>query len=347
MNSHVKTLGRSALVLAAAAAPAVGLAMPATAHGSMQFPLGRALTCYQENPESPSSAACKAAVAAAGPQAFYDWNGVRVGDAGGRHRQVVPDGKLCSAGDPAFRGLDLPRADWPATSLKAGTPYTFQFKVTAVHQGGFQLFITKDGYDPAKPLTWASLESQPFLTAPGATPSNGFYNLAGKIPAGKKGRHIIYVVWQRTDSPEAFYSCSDIVLGGGSTTNPGTTAAPRPPVTTAPRPSATSTPTVVPKPSRPGRPTGSARPTRPGKPVKTTGPGGPTGPKPSSTCSPGSHAHHTDPSHVNLKSTPVAGTTDAPKTSSTVLIGSIAGLTLGGLAGLLFTARRRARNSSS
>ena len=39
-----------------------------------------------------------AAVAAGGTQAFYDWNEVSLLDAGGRHRQIIPDGKLCSAG---------------------------------------------------------------------------------------------------------------------------------------------------------------------------------------------------------------------------------------------------------
>jgi chitin-binding protein len=31
-----------------------------------------------------------------------------------------------------------------------------------------------------------------------------------RLPAGKTGRHLIYVIWQRSDSPEAFYSCSDV-----------------------------------------------------------------------------------------------------------------------------------------
>ncbi|MBM7865141.1 hypothetical protein JOD27_008998, partial [Lentzea nigeriaca] len=31
----------------------------------------------------------------------------------------------------------------------------------------------------------------------------------------KSGRHIIYSLWQRSDSPEAFYSCSDVQFGGG------------------------------------------------------------------------------------------------------------------------------------
>ncbi|MEE1782190.1 LPXTG cell wall anchor domain-containing protein [Streptomyces sp. SP17BM10] len=36
---------------------------------------------------------------------------------------------------------------------------------------------------------------------------------------------LIYVIWQRSDSPEAFYACSDVVFDGTGTTPPATTAA--------------------------------------------------------------------------------------------------------------------------
>ncbi|MET9885045.1 lytic polysaccharide monooxygenase [Streptomyces sp. NPDC006430] len=184
----------------------------ASAHGAAGNPVDRQYACYQEGPESPKSAACKAAIAASGTQAFYDWNAVRRGDAAGRSRQLVPDGKLCSGGDPKYQGLDLARADWPATKLPSGSSYTFTYKATAPHKGGFEYYITKDGYDPAKPLKWSDLEDKPFLTGSPAL-SNGSYSLTGNLPK-RSGRHLIYLVWQRSDSPEAFYSCSDVVFGG-------------------------------------------------------------------------------------------------------------------------------------
>ena len=73
-------------------------AQPAMAHGTMSDPPSRVYVCKAENPENPKSAACQAAVAAGGTQAFYDWNEVSLLEAGGRHRQLIPDGKLCSAG---------------------------------------------------------------------------------------------------------------------------------------------------------------------------------------------------------------------------------------------------------
>ena len=49
---------------------------PAISHGTLSNPPSRVYVCKNENPENPTSAACKAAVAAGGTQAFYDWNEV-------------------------------------------------------------------------------------------------------------------------------------------------------------------------------------------------------------------------------------------------------------------------------
>ncbi|MDQ0402931.1 lytic polysaccharide monooxygenase [Streptomyces sp. NPDC000349] len=189
-------------------------AAPASAHGSMGDPVSRVSQCHAEGPESPRSAACKAAVAAGGTQALYDWNGIRIGNAAGKHQELIPDGKLCSANDPAFKGMDLARADWPTTSVSSGS-YTFKYRVTAPHKGTFKVYITKPGYDPAKPLGWGDLDlSAPVATATDPAASGGFYTFSGKLPE-RSGKHLLYAVWQRSDSPEAFYSCSDVSFGGG------------------------------------------------------------------------------------------------------------------------------------
>lgn len=186
---------------------------PATAHGSMQDPVSRVSACFAEGPESPDSAACKAAVQAGGTQALYDWNEVNIPAAAGRHKEIIPDGKLCSAGRDKYKGLDLPRADWPATAMTAGE-HTFTYRATAPHRGSFELYVTKDGYDPTKPLTWADLEAEPFTKVTDPTLKDGSYVFTGNVP-DKSGRHLIYSVWQRSDSPEAFYTCSDVTFGGG------------------------------------------------------------------------------------------------------------------------------------
>ncbi|MEV8123765.1 lytic polysaccharide monooxygenase [Streptomyces sp. NPDC085944] len=190
-------------------------AAPSSAHGSMGDPVSRVSQCHAEGPENPKSAACRAAVAAGGTQALYDWNGIRIGNADGKHQQLIPDGKLCSANDPAFKGLDLARADWPATGVSSGS-YTFKYRVTAPHKGTFKVYVTKPGYDPSRPLGWGDLDlSAPVATATDPVASGGFYTFSGTLPE-RSGKHLLYAVWQRSDSPEAFYSCSDVTFGGGN-----------------------------------------------------------------------------------------------------------------------------------
>ncbi|MFJ8791642.1 lytic polysaccharide monooxygenase [Streptomyces sp. NPDC102462] len=210
----VAVLGAAPLALTALAAA------PAAAHGSMGDPVSRVSQCYAEGPESPGSAACRAAVAAGGTQALYDWNGIRIGDAGGRHQALIPDGRLCSANNDEFKGLDLARADWPATGVRSGS-YTFKYRVTAPHKGRFDVYLTKPGYDPAKPLAWADLDlAHPVATATDPVASGGFYTFSGTLPE-RSGRQLLYAIWQRSDSPEAFYSCSDVTFGGGSANGGG------------------------------------------------------------------------------------------------------------------------------
>ncbi|MFD3604186.1 lytic polysaccharide monooxygenase, partial [Streptomyces sp. NPDC058656] len=194
---------RLATVAAVGVAPLAltGLAAaPAAAHGSMTDPVSRVAGCFAEGPENPRSAACKAAVAAGGTQALYDWNGVNIANAAGKSKEIIPDGKLCSAANDKFRGLDLARADWPATRLTSGNR-TFRYKGTAPHKGSFELYVTKDGYDPTKPLKWSDLESKPFLKVTDPRMESGDYVFDGVVPV-KSGRHLIYSIWQRSDSPE-------------------------------------------------------------------------------------------------------------------------------------------------
>ncbi|MFI7321438.1 lytic polysaccharide monooxygenase [Streptomyces venezuelae] len=198
--------------------------VPAAAHGSMTDPVSRVSACFQEGPESPKSAACKAAVAASGAQAFYDWNGVNIANAAGKSKEIIPDGKLCSAGNDKYKGLDLPRGDWPSSKLSAGN-HTFRYKGTAPHKGSFELFVTKESYDPSKPLKWSDLEEKPFVKVTDPKMENGDYVFDGKIPA-REGRHLIYSIWQRSDSPEAFYTCSDVVFGKDNGSSGGNAPAP-------------------------------------------------------------------------------------------------------------------------
>ncbi|MFC9297316.1 lytic polysaccharide monooxygenase [Streptomyces sp. NPDC057011] len=253
-RSRTVTLIRIASAGLAPLAVAAYAAAPAAAHGSMTDPVSRVAACYAEGPESPKSAACKAAVAASGAQAFYDWNAVNIANAAGNHRALIPNGQLCSAGNDKYQGLDLARADWPASPMTAGA-HTFRYKGTAPHKGSFELYVTKDGYDPSKPLKWSDLEPAPFakVTDPGM--QNGDYVFTGTVP-NKSGRHLIYSIWQRSDSPEAFYTCSDVVFGkdnggNGNGGNGGTGAVPSTKPSVKPSAKPSSAPSADPRPQAP------------------------------------------------------------------------------------------------
>jgi chitin-binding protein len=241
MTARHKVTSAAALGVAPFALLGV-VAGPAVAHGSMTDPVSRVSACFAEGPESPDSAACKAAVAASGTQAFYDWNEVNIANAAGNHQRLIPDGKLCSAGRDKYKGLDLARGDWPSSPFSSGNR-TFRYKATAPHKGSFELYLTKDGYDPTKPLKWSDLEAKPFAKVNNPKLENGAYVFNGVVP-NKSGRHLIYSIWQRSDSPEAFYTCSDVVFGkdngtaGGGTAGGGT--APAPAASAAPAPVASA-----------------------------------------------------------------------------------------------------------
>jgi chitin-binding protein len=203
----------AAIGAAGAAAFAAGAltAVPASAHGALDTPVSRISACFAEGPEHPVSQVCKDLVADSGTQPLYDWNEVNIPDANGQSRQIIPDGHLCSANRDKYRALDWARTDWPATPVTAGQT-TVQFKVTAPHRGVMTLYITKQGYDPTKPLKWSDLDDTPIATYTTAASSPGYYTFDATLPA-RTGRQLIYQVWQRTDSPEAFYGCADVVYG--------------------------------------------------------------------------------------------------------------------------------------
>ena len=240
---------------AAAALLATGVgvvAMPssASAHGAMMAPGSRTYFCYKDGKTStgeikPINPACAAAVAQSGVTPLYNWFAVLRSDGAGRVSGFLPDGQLCSGGTGGpydFTGFNLARTDWPVTHLTGGAAMEIDYNDWAKHPGTFSLYITKDGYNPAKPLAWSDLDPTPFsqvvnppaLGGPGT--DDGHYYWNATLPAGKSGPHLIYSVWARSDSTETFYGCSDVVFDGGhgevTGVGGGTTTPTTPPTTT-------------------------------------------------------------------------------------------------------------------
>ncbi|HYD09581.1 MAG TPA: lytic polysaccharide monooxygenase [Acidimicrobiales bacterium] len=212
---------KRAVLLALVAIALVG--PPAQGHGSTQRPSSRVHACRFEQPDNPMCAAAWRT----DEQALYDWMEVNVPDANGQHQQRIPDGRLCSAGRDKYRAFDAP-GEWPRTALVAGRNEV-TFTSTAPHATAyFRLFITRAGFDARRdPLRWADLvqvhDSGPRPAA--STNTFGVDLPARAVPA------ILYVIWQRSDSPEAFYACSDITVGGVAPTT-STTTSPVPTTTT-------------------------------------------------------------------------------------------------------------------
>ena len=213
--------------------PAVVATPPgaAQAHGAIMVPGSRTWLCYKDgrNPSTgaiePRNAACAAAVAQSGTTSLYNWFAVLRSDGAGRMAGYIPDGQLCSGGTGGpynFTGFNLARNDWPLTHLTSGATLGVRYNNWAKHPGTFRLYITKDSWSPTRALAWSDLESAPFDTVTNP-PSNGgpgsddgYYYWNARLPSGKSGRHLIYSVWQRSDSNETFYGCSDVVFDGGN-----------------------------------------------------------------------------------------------------------------------------------
>lgn len=205
------------------------------AHGTIITPISRVYSCYLEGPENPKSDACKAMVAAGGTQPLYDWNEVNL-LAGDKHRELIPDGQLCSAGRDKYKGLDLARNDWSTQMIAADANgnYEFVYKATAPHSTKyFDFYVTKDGYDPTQPLKWSDLEAEPFCKITEVTLDNGHYRMSCPLPQNKSGKHVIYNIWQRDDSDESFYACSDVQFENDPMATP-TATTPATPVTPTP-----------------------------------------------------------------------------------------------------------------
>lgn len=123
-------------------------------------------------------------------------------------------------GLPAYKGLNLARADWPSTRMTPGATFTLSYSSTIPHTGTFKLYLSKPGYDPTKPLKWSDLPTKPFATATDPALVNGAYRIKATLPSDRTGRQMLYTIWQNTSTSDTYYSCSDVVFptasGGGA-----------------------------------------------------------------------------------------------------------------------------------
>jgi predicted carbohydrate-binding protein with CBM5 and CBM33 domain len=282
------------MVVVAGAAVASLTGREARAHGSTQVPASRTYACRFEQPDNAMCAAAWAANA----QALYDWMEVNIADADGRHQQLIPDGELCSAGRDKYSAFDRP-GEWPTTHLQPNSSglYDVIYTSTAPHAtASYRLLLTRPGFDArTDTLRWGDLEPVYDSGPLPAAPQNHF---SVELPARTEPA-ILYTIWQRSDSPEAFYACSDVTIGTGGAVPP---------------PVPTTTTTVIP-PTTPSAPA-TTEPTSSTTASTTTG--APAATAPSTTTTTTSQAPMTtgQPPSGEVPSSPVAGIATAATTTA-------------------------------
>lgn len=217
------------------------LPMTAQAHGYMDYPPARQQICdmdggYWDSTDGSTipNAACRAAFIESNWIPFVqkpefsilvsNYNNQAAVEA------AIPDGHLCSAGDKAKHGIDLPSADWQKTKvdLSNNGKVTLQYRANTPHNPSFwKVYLSKPGYDSATmPLAWNDLDliadfgNLQTVTLGGVK----YYQMEVTLPTDRVDNAVIYTRWQRQDpAGEGFYNCSDITFSentNGGANNP-------------------------------------------------------------------------------------------------------------------------------
>nr|WP_315029748.1 lytic polysaccharide monooxygenase [uncultured Chryseobacterium sp.] len=136
------------------------------------------------------------------------------------------DGKIASAngsigGDMT---LDIQTANrWKKTNITTGVN-AFIWKYLAYHATAkWHYYMTKQGWDPNKPLTRQNLELIGTVAHNGTPPQDNVSHQIS-VPANRTGYHIILAVWDVADTTNAFYNVIDVNVtsGTGVSTPPAT-----------------------------------------------------------------------------------------------------------------------------
>jgi predicted carbohydrate-binding protein with CBM5 and CBM33 domain len=192
-------------------------AAPALAHGAPTSPISRSAACAGGGSKT-GTAACTAALKANGG-AFGSFDNIRVPDVNGNDKKFVPDGELCGGGLDAFKGLNIARDDFPATTVTSGKTLSIKYRATIAHQGSFRVYLTEQGYSPTEKLAWGNLGSKPLTDVADPPLTDGAFQFSVKLPE-RTGRQILFIVWQTSNTPDTYYSCSDLAFPAAAVTSP-------------------------------------------------------------------------------------------------------------------------------
>ncbi|MCJ8206088.1 N-acetylglucosamine-binding protein GbpA [Pseudomonas sp. RGM2987] len=191
----------SSLVLLSSLAVSQG----ALAHGYLEVPPSRALLCRQGENKNCGGAQYE-------PHSTGETFKGFPNGAGGAPLQGPIDGKIASGGNSLFSALDAQSSTrWQLTEIRDRN-IAFQWRYIAPHPATkHEYFITRDGWNPNKPLERASFDSAPFCAIDGGNQipvSGAEHNCV--IPDSKSGHHVILAVWTVGDTDAAFYNPADV-----------------------------------------------------------------------------------------------------------------------------------------
>ncbi|MCF7353886.1 lytic polysaccharide monooxygenase [Vibrio sp. CK2-1] len=226
------SLFRSKLCLSTSVISLTLLSTHVQAHGYLDYPPARQQICdmdggYWDSTDGSTipNAACRAAFLESGWTPFVqkpefstlvsNYNDQAAVEA------TIPNGELCSAGDKAKHGIDLPSPDWQKTKLDLTNngKVTLQYRANTPHNPSFwKVYLTKPNYDSATmPLAWSDLDLIAEFGNLATVELNGkkYYQMEVTLPTDRTGDAILYTRWQRQDpAGEGFYNCSDVSFTG-------------------------------------------------------------------------------------------------------------------------------------
>jgi len=127
------------------------------------------------------------------------------------------DGKIASGDNPRFDALNEQSSTrWHQVALKSGIN-TFNWTLTAAHSTtSWRFFITKQNWDPNKPLERADFDLTPFCKQldNGKVPTSKVA-ITCDIPQ-RTGYQVILGVWDIADTGNAFYQVIDADISNGN-----------------------------------------------------------------------------------------------------------------------------------
>lgn len=188
------------------------VASTAFAHGYIESPASRAYMCKLGQNIDCGSVQYE-------PQSVEKTSGFPTG-------AMPPDGQLASAGISQYSQLDKQSLNaWTKNPMSAG-PHEFVWYHTAPHKtANWRYYITKQNWDPNKPLTRDQFESTPFCTINGNNQAPAQRLAMNCNVPERTGYQVIYGVWEIADTSNSFYQAIDVDFGNGGNVTPDETPA--------------------------------------------------------------------------------------------------------------------------